>query len=624
MLRWVRPGHGSWDATPGDRFQEVSAMVPGTDASGKAVAGRWVAPPWNEESPEWIALDEQLPSDHPARWVDAVVGELDLNSFAQRYAGVGSKALPPDLLLKGMLYEMHCQSRLSPAQWTRDCRELGPLRWLLFGLQPSRTCLYNFRDRVGADLDSWQQQLLGKAQAEGCTTAERGAIDGSFTAAYGSRHRLITAQTLEQRWQQLEAAVAADRRQAAAGSSLLEQVLAGLEQAEASTPAAPPTGAMQPQTKPALERAVLVQAEATTLATASAAASAATPDSADQTPANPTVVEPLGPSAAADQPGWLATTPGGRREQRHKYQQARQRMQELQARHAKDNTKRAKRQRRPIQRLLVSPTEPEAALGMDKLKTFRPLYNVQLVYDLDSPLILGHQVFAAVTDHNMLVPVVERTQQLTGQPLQQLLGDAIYASVLDLVWCAEQGITLYSPAGTDATATASTNRRPSKQLSKSAFTWLPEQQAYRCPEGHLLEYARTSQERRGPTQELTVLQYRCAPEHCQACPQQKACTSKPQQGRTIKRSEHEDLVDALRQRMQEPAGKALYKLRKQTVERGFADLKTHRGLYRFRSYGLERARVQVGLLVVMHNALTLLQAREQRSEGLATPQEETG
>src|SRR6516162_4461654 len=104
----------------------------------------------------------------------------------------------PDLLLKAVLFEAS-QGRLSPAQWARDVREVEPLRWLLFGSEPSRTCLYNFRDRVSADLDGWQQQLLAKAQAEELTRVQRGAIDGTFTAAYGSRHRLLNAETFEKR-----------------------------------------------------------------------------------------------------------------------------------------------------------------------------------------------------------------------------------------------------------------------------------------------------------------------------------------------------------------------------------------------------------------------------------------
>lgn len=193
-------------------------MVAGMDAGGKALSGRWATPPWDELSPEWIILDQRLSVDHLARRVEAVVRELDLDALARRYAGAGSRAYRPDLLLKGVLFEVS-QGRLSPAQWTRDFRELGPLRWLVFGLEPSRSCLYDFRDRVGSDLESWQRQILAKAQAEGYTRAERGAIDGTFTAAYGSRHRLINAQTLDKRWQQLEAELAADRSAAAAGSS---------------------------------------------------------------------------------------------------------------------------------------------------------------------------------------------------------------------------------------------------------------------------------------------------------------------------------------------------------------------------------------------------------------------
>jgi hypothetical protein len=50
--------------------------------------------------------------------------------------------------------------------------------------------------------------------------------------------------------------------------------------------------------------------------------------------------------------------------------------------------------------------------------------------------------------------------------------------------------------------------------------------------------------------------------------------------------------------MRQPEGQAVYKLRKQTVERQFADLKQHRSLRQFASFGLRRARIQVGLLVL--------------------------
>jgi hypothetical protein len=64
-------------------------------------------------------------------------------------------------------------------------------------------------------------------------------------------------------------------------------------------------------------------------------------------------------------------------------------------------------------------------------------------------------------------------------------------------------------------------------------------------------------------------------------------------------------MEALRERMKTAEGKALYRLRRQTVERGFADLKAHRRLERLRCRGLEHARVQVGLNILIHNLVAV-------------------
>src|SRR5208282_5828305 len=93
---------------------------------------------------------------------------------------------------------------------------------------------------------------------------------------------------------------------------------------------------------------------------------------------------------------------------------------------------------------------------------------------------------------------------------------------------------------------------------------------------------------------------------------------------TIKRHEHEDKVEALRQRMRTPEGEALYKKRAQTIEPRFADLKEHRGLRCFASFGKALAEIQVGLLVLVHNVLWLMKAGMQPmppAERQAPPQD---
>jgi hypothetical protein len=87
------------------------------------------------------------------------------------------------------------------------------------------------------------------------------------------------------------------------------------------------------------------------------------------------------------------------------------------------------------------------------------------------------------------------------------------------------------------------------------------------------------------------------------CPRQTACSVNPNRGRSIKRSEHETLVDAHRARMKTPEAKSLYRLRSQTVKLGFADFKEHRCMRRFSGRGRSRAERQVGLTVPVHNLL---------------------
>ena len=75
--------------------------------------------------------------------------------------------------------------------------------------------------------------------------------------------------------------------------------------------------------------------------------------------------------------------------------------------------------------------------------------------------------------------------------------------------------------------------------------------------------------------------------------------------------ENEELLDALRARMQTEEAKQLYRQRSRTVELTYADLKEHRGLRRFHGRGRHRAATEVGLLILAHNLLCLDSHRHQ-------------
>ena len=481
---------------------------------------RFAPAPWPDDHPDRLQLGRRLEADHLARRLDRAVDRLDLSALRDGYRGVGSEAYRPELLLKAVLYETRC-GRRRPAQWRRDARESEPLRWLLRGCEPSRSCWYAFRDRLGPHLEEYNRQALAAAVAAGLTPAARGALDGTAVAANASRRRLVDEATLGRRGEDLD-------RLADGGA------------------------------------------------------------------------------APAPRPGWMAPTAAGRRRQRQALRRAQERMRGSQRRNA---AKRASK-RKARGRVVVSVSDPEAAVGRDKEGVYRPLYNVQVADDLDSPFVLGYEVLAQPNDAGALGPMVRRLREAFGCPVTVLLTDAAYAGGPDLAAAEAAGVVLYAPAPADGSD-------PDRQIPKKEFTWLPGERAYRCPRGHRLDYAGSSRQKRSGAEPVRLDTYRCPPEYCRGCPLQPRCTPRPDKGRTVSRSEHEDLIEALRRRMATPEAKALYRLRRQTVELVNADWKEHRQLRRFSGRGLARARGQVGVTVLAHNLLTLL-AQEEKTEKSGT------
>ena len=509
-------------------------MVLVHNAACNRTTDRWVELPWATDAPDWIAIEDDLPCDHLARWMDRLVDALDLTALYATYRNRGSPAYRPDSMLKVVLYEMQL-GRTKPAEWARDVVDSRPVQWLLRGLRPTRSRWYEFRDRLGPVLDQLNQQVVQAALDERLTTATRSAQDGTTIAAHASRHQLLKPKTLERRTIELRQAVEDDA---------LGQTVAFVR------------------------------------------------------PGRPVWFVPA----------WMARTPTGRAAQLERYERGRVEM----SRRQEQNRQRASDKRKAPHEIQLSVSDPESALGRDKFKVFRPLYNVQMLHDLDSPLILAFELFAQPNDDGTLQPMLERHLEWTGRKPEKLLADSSYANALDLAVCDATGVELYAPYQENSFSAAKRAERAPQQIPKSAFPWLADEQTYECPQGHRLHRAGRERKRRSGGRTLEVVTYRCPAAYCQACTSQTECTSQPASGRTIKRSEHEQLVEALRARMETVEGKLLYSLRQQTVELGFADLKEHRQFRRFSGRGKSRARTEVGLLILAHNGLYLTKSRSNR------------
>ncbi len=297
----------------------------------------------------------------------------------------------------------------------------------------------------------------------------------------------------------------------------------------------------------------------------------------------------------------MCKTPETRENQRFRYQRAERRLAELHEVNQRQNPCR----RRKSEKIVVSTSDPDAALGRDKFRVFRPLNNVHFVCDLNSPLIFAYEVFAQPTDAGTLKPMFEKLNSIKGLSLDDLLVDSGYVTASHLALCKKVEITLCGPWQENDYSKKKKGpaAKQTEKIGKETFIWLEEQQQYVCPQGHRLHWIGHQKRRQADGEINVVHSYRCSPKHCTACPTRQHCTTNPQRGPVVKRREHESLVDAHRARMATDAAKQLYKRRKETVELRFADAKENSNLRRYPRRGLRHARTHIGMLALAHNLL---------------------
>ena len=128
---------------------------------------------------------------------------------------------------------------------------------------------------------------------------------------------------------------------------------------------------------------------------------------------------------------------------------------------------------------------------------------------------------------------------------------------------------------------------------KREYKYDKNQDNYTCPEGQQLKYQTT--DRTG------YRKYVSNPDVCLHCPSLKKCTKSQNHQKVITRHVWADSVDRANQNRLTPDGKQIYKRRKETIERSFADSKQLHGLRYARFRGLEKVKNQCLLTAACQN-----------------------
>ncbi len=177
------------------------------------------------------SVQEWLPEGHLARYVVDVVEGLDLSALERAYAGRGSEAYHPAMLLSLLIYG-YATGTFSSRKLERATYDSLAFRFIACNLHPDHDTLATFRKRFGGEFQSAFVQVLQVARENQVSRFGTVSLDGSKIHANASRHSALSYEHANKIEAQLQAEVqqlmalaeAADQSSVPEGASLPDEI----------------------------------------------------------------------------------------------------------------------------------------------------------------------------------------------------------------------------------------------------------------------------------------------------------------------------------------------------------------------------------------------------------------
>jgi transposase/uncharacterized protein YecA (UPF0149 family) len=136
-------------------------------------------------------VDEWLPADHLARFVVEVIEQLDLSELTGQYAGRGSAAHHPAVLL-GLLIYGYASGVHSSRKIERATYDSVAFRYVAANTHPDHDTLATFRRRFLQQVESLFVQVLMLAREMKLLKLGHIALDGTKIEASASKHKALS------------------------------------------------------------------------------------------------------------------------------------------------------------------------------------------------------------------------------------------------------------------------------------------------------------------------------------------------------------------------------------------------------------------------------------------------
>src|SRR5512147_1057148 len=177
------------------------------------------------------SMQDWLPKKHLARFIVDVVSKLDLHELKMPYAGVGSEAFNPEMLL-ALLFYGYATGVFSSRKLEQATHDSIAFRYIAANTHPDHDTLATFRKRFLEQLQPLFVQILLLAKTLGFLKMGKISLDGSKIQANASKHSALSwghALELEQQLKQevarlMAMAEAADTTEVPDGMDIPEEL----------------------------------------------------------------------------------------------------------------------------------------------------------------------------------------------------------------------------------------------------------------------------------------------------------------------------------------------------------------------------------------------------------------
>lgn len=234
----------------------------------------------------------------------------------------------------------------------------------------------------------------------------------------------------------------------------------------------------------------------------------------------------------------------------------------------------------------ISLVDPDARLMGNNRSGVDVSYNVQSAVDAENHIVVDFEITQNPADHGQLSVMAGRVKERFDLETITVLADKGYANGADLTRCKEQDIV------TIVSRQDNSHKAPDPAFDSDKFTYDPEQDAFICPAGEVLNHKTKGKDR-----------YRYFNRKaCKSCPLREKCTTGTY--RTASQSFYDDIFAENDQRLQENMD--TYKLRQQIVEHPFGTIKEPMNCRQFSVRTQKKVRGEGAMMFMCYNLKRLV------------------